>query len=388
MRILHVVGDSGFGGASRGIVALVTQWTENQWEADLLATDATFQEFAREAGVKVIPLDCIWRRVSPIKDLWGALRLYRYLRRERYDVVHTHTTKAGFVGRICARLARVPVIIHTVHGFAFHETSPSRKILFYSLLERMAARCCTHVVTVSHFHRQWLIDLGIASGDCVTAIPNGVFAGASGGEALLADAPEHGATRIVCVGRLAREKGLEDLIDAATLMRNRPGPRFVIEIVGDGLLRDELETRCKSAGVTDCVRLTGFQADVCAVLRSADIVIQPSIREGLSISLLEGMAEGKPIIATSISSNVEATGGGRAALLVPPHCPEHLAFAMETLMLDPEYARTIAAHARERFETHYTLQRMLDDYKRLYDRLCDQKIPERHRPPVLSEAGF
>ena len=387
MRILHVVGDSGFGGASRGIVALVTQWTENKWEADLLATDATFQEFAKKNGVNIVPLNCIWRRVNPMKDLWGALRLYRFLRQQHYDVVHTHTTKAGFVGRICARLAGVPVIVHTVHGFAFHETSSSQKIRFYALLEKLAARCCTHVVTVSHFHRQWLIDLGIASGDRVTAIPNGVFTN-SAGEADPADANQTAATRIVCVGRLAHEKGLEDLIDAASLMRNRSGPRFVIDIVGDGLLRGELERRCALAGVTDCVHFSGFQSDVRTVLRSADIVIQPSIREGMSISLLEGMAEGKPIIATSISSNVEATGGGRAALLVPPHCPEHLAFAMETLMSEPDYARGIAAHGRARFETHYTLQRMLDDYKELYDHVCDRPASERHRRSLLSEAAL
>src|SRR5689334_2312381 len=138
VRILHVVGDSSFGGAAKIILRLAEVMKAEGCQVDILTTSPAFQQAAEQNGIGVVGLDVIRREIRPVWDLAGLIGLYRFLRRERYQIVHTHTSKAGFVGRLAAWLAAVPVILHTTHGFAFHERSPLARRTFYSALERIA----------------------------------------------------------------------------------------------------------------------------------------------------------------------------------------------------------------------------------------------------------
>ena len=174
MRVLHIVGESRYGGAAKIILGLGHVAQAEGWQVDILTTDPIFQHAVTQHGLGLVNLDVIRREIRPLWDLGGLVRLYRFLRREAYDIVHTHTSKGGFVGRLAATLAGVPLIVHTVHGFAFHEASPARTQRFYSTLERIASRWCDRIVTVSEFHRKWAIELGMCSPDRITAIPNGL----------------------------------------------------------------------------------------------------------------------------------------------------------------------------------------------------------------------
>src|SRR5690242_16183816 len=149
IKLLHVVGDSCFGGASKVILRLAQMAKAEGWQVDILTTNPVFQQAAKSRGIGAIHLDVIRRPIRPAWDLAGLVRLSNFLRRESYAVVHTHTSKAGFVGRLAARLARVPVIVHTVHGFAFHEASPRPTRAFYTTLEHIASRWCDRIVAVN-----------------------------------------------------------------------------------------------------------------------------------------------------------------------------------------------------------------------------------------------
>jgi glycosyltransferase involved in cell wall biosynthesis/ribosomal protein S18 acetylase RimI-like enzyme len=381
MRVLHIVGDSRYGGIARIILGLGRVARADGWQVDVLTTDPAVQQALQRQSLGVVNLDVIRREIRPLWDLAGLFRLRSFLRRHRYGIVHTHTSKGGFIGRLAAWLAGVPVIVHTVHGFAFHEQSPALARIVYSAMERLAARWCHRIVSVSEFHERWALELGICSPLQIQAIPNGITpAGRS-------DCCEPAGLRrqlgvgesdllILSSARLAADKGLTYLIEAAAILP-RDGPGYRILIAGDGPVRARLERLARDRGVSDTVTFLGFRDDIGDLLAASDLVVLPSLREGLSISLLEAMAAGKPIIATSIGSHRELASQADMARLVPPADPRALAEAIQQFAHDPALRARLAAGARALFESRYTEDRMLNEYRQLYLGLLENKHPVR-----------
>lgn len=368
-RLLHVVGDSKFGGGSIIVLRLAEAAQKLGFKVDVLATDETFVKVLRDAGLGTVVLDVVRRPIRPLWDLAGALRLSRFLQNNPYTIVHTHTSKAGFVGRWAATRAGVPAIVHTVHGFPFHEASSWLHTKFYSSLERRAARWCNRLVTVSEYHREWAARLGIGTEEQRVAIPNGlsperVVPSVTRWETRLREGIPQDAFMVLSTGRLAPQKGLEFLLDAAALVRNSRQIRIVI--AGDGPLRKSLEEKAKAAGIADCVHFLGFRQDVGNLLAACDVVAVPSLWEGLSIAVLEAMAAGKAIVATTIGSNCEVLRHNQSALLVPPKNAQLLAQSLCQLAECPEAARMMGRNARRHFESFYTEDRMLQEYAQLY----------------------
>ncbi|MBL8232756.1 MAG: glycosyltransferase family 4 protein [Bryobacterales bacterium] len=378
VRILHVIGDSKFGGASLGILRLARHWRTLNWDVSVLSTDPDFQEAATKNSVQVVPLDAVWREIRPVKDLIGLWRLTRFLRASEYTIVHTHTTKAGFIGRLAAWMAGVPVVVHTSHGFAFHEASHPFRIAFYVALDRVASWCCDKVITVSNFHANWGIKLGIAAPWKIQSIPNGIPAPALTTEdqrsRLRQSLGIDGDTLMLLThGRLAAEKGLEDLLDAVAAVPSRAVRKFRLVLAGTGPLRAELEDRVRRLAIEDMVLFLGFRTDVAELLNAADLVVLPTWREGLSIALLEAMAAGCCIVTTSISPNREPTQDGRGAFLVPAKSPESIAQAIESLLSDPLRRHSYGSQARSIFEENYSMDRMLGSYQQVYRTLLEEK---------------
>jgi glycosyltransferase involved in cell wall biosynthesis len=379
LRLLHVVGESRFGGAGKIILRLGKVAQAEGWQVDVLATDPIFQQAIRQHGLGLVDLDVIRREIRPVWDLGGLMRLHKFLKKEPYRIVHTHTSKAGFVGRLAARLAGVPVIMHTAHGFAFHEGSPALIRLIYSSLERIASRWCDRIVAVSEFHRTWAIEMKMCSSQQIIAIPNGIpEVGRNRNIGLTELRREMGAQDgdlvILCMVRLAADKGLKYLIEAAATLP-RTGRRLQIVIAGDGPARDRLEQLAGKLKVTDRVKFLGFREDVGDLLAAADLVVLPSLREGLSISLLEAMAAGKPIIATSIGSQREVASHADMARLVPAASAAALSEAIVRLADNPQLMTRLGASARTVYESCYTESRMLQSYRQLYFDLLSAKFP-------------
>ncbi len=370
-KLLHIAGDSKFGGGSVVVQQLALLAKTMGWQVDCLTTDPVFQDVLRCSGIGVVPLDVIRRPIGPINDLRGLGRLSSFLKSHRYDLVHTHSSKAGFIGRRAAWGAGVPGVIHTVHGFAFHEESSPLSLWAYSSLERMAARWCHRIVTVSNYHREWASRLRIGNHSQLVAIPNGISE-----ERVVANRPREVVRRswsvsddelvLLSTGRLAQQKGLEYLIEAVPILAARLARRFRVVIAGEGPLKDSLNARAHRLGVQDRVLFLGFQWHVGDLLGAADLVVLPSLWEGLSIALLEAMAAGKPIVTTDIGSNCEATRHGDGALLVPTKSPSALAEALIQLVEDPLKAEALGREGRGLYIKHYTLDTMLAHYHLLY----------------------
>jgi glycosyltransferase involved in cell wall biosynthesis len=380
VRLLHVVGDSRFGGAARIILRLGQVAKADGWQVDVLTTDPVFQQAARQHDLGVVDVDVIRRDIRPIWDLGGLVRLRKLLQSDPYQIVHTHTSKAGFVGRLAAWLAGVPVIVHTAHGFAFHERSSASARFFYSRLEWVASRWCDRIVSVSEFHRRWALELGICRPTQILAICNGIAGVRSPSiapvEVRRRLGVREGDLLILSVARLAADKGLEYLIQAAAILQ-RTERRFHVVIAGDGPVRSQLQNLARSLSITQRVTFLGFREDVDDLLAACDLVVLPSLREGLSIALLEAMAAGKPIIATSIGSHLELASQAEIARLVPPADSQSICAAILRFARDPALMARLGTSARALFESRYTEERMLSCYRQLYFDLLKMKCPDK-----------
>ena len=383
VRLLHIVGESRFGGVAKIILPLSQLAQADGWQVDILTTDPVFQQAVRQHGLGLVNLDVIRREIRPLWDLGGLLRLLQFLRSEPYHIVHTHTSKGGFVGRLASRLAGVPVIVHTAHGFAFHEGSPVSHRLLYSTLERIASHWCDRIVSVSEFHRKWAIELGMCRPRHIMAIPNGIADVARNQKVSPAELRRQLGTRcgdllILSIARLAEDKGLKYLIEAAAMLPHM-GRRIQIVIAGEGPARDRLTQLASHLCVTDQVSFAGFREDVGDLLAACDIVILPTLREGLSLSLLEAMAAGKPIITTSIGSQREVSSHAEMALLVRPGDPLSLSESILRLAGDQALMARLGRNARAVYESCYTETKMLQSYRQLYFDLLGANHPVEMR---------
>jgi sugar transferase (PEP-CTERM/EpsH1 system associated) len=285
-----------------------------------------------------------------------VLQLARQMRQMRADVVHTHNT-AGFVyGVPAAALARVPRIIHTRHGQRF-EASHRQTRLF-----RWLSRFVHRVVSVSEDGRQLTIGEGVLAERACT-IRNGVdisrfdFVGANP------------LGRTVVVARLSPEKDVATLIRAVGIVNEMIGSRgrlLELDIVGDGTERATLQTLAQSLGLSNVIRFHGLRNDIPEVLAGASMFVLPSLTEGISLTLLEAMARGLPVVACRVGGNPEVVIDGSTGLLVPAGQPQSLASAMLRLHRDPGLAEQFGRRGRQRVEQEFCVQEMIRQYERLY----------------------
>jgi glycosyltransferase involved in cell wall biosynthesis len=290
----------------------------------------------------------------------STAELIRFMRRERFDIVHAHTPVAGLVGRGAAKAAGVPGIIYTAHGFYFHDGMNPATHAFFAGLERSAAALTDVIFVQSEEDREEAIKLGIASAEKLVHIGNGVDPTRFGKEIHRREAQRFkeihglgGGPVVGFVGRTVHEKGAIEFVRAAAMVRAAvPGAKFVM--VGEPLRSDrdrcwdEIMRLRDELGLVKDLALTGYRKDVPSILASFDLFVLPSYREGMPRALLEAMATGLPVVATAIRGCREEVVNGETGILVPPRNHRALAAAMQKVLSSPDLMARMGAEGRSR----------------------------------------
>jgi glycosyltransferase involved in cell wall biosynthesis len=320
------------------------------------------------------------RRLTPFADLRALVHLYRIFRREQFTIVHTHTPKPGLLGQLAARMAGVPVVVNTVHGFYFHEHMPRLWREFYITMERIAARCSDLVLSQSREDLDTAIRLGICPRERIQLLGNGIdiqrfdrnrvdpatLAHLRSTLGLPPDVPVIGF-----VGRLVVEKGILELALAVQQVQSRFGPVTLLIVGGvdrekpDALIPDDIRAAC---GAASCV-FAGVRQDMPDMYALMDIFALPSYREGFPRAPMEASAMGVPCVVTNVRGCREAVEHERNGLIVPLRDVDALAEALIRLLRDHDRRRAMGdagrRMAREQFDERLVFQRVLAAYHRL-----------------------
>ena len=382
IRIMRIIARLNIGGPAIHVALLTEKLGAPEYESVLVcgtidAEEGDMQYYAEARGVTPVIVPELGRSLHPLRDLLTIWKVYKLIRRIKPDVVHTHTAKAGFAGRIAAWLAGVPVIVHTFHGHVFQGYfSPAMTRLFI-WLERIAARMSDTVITLTDGLRRELAEqYRITRKGRITVLPLGLDLDAFAktprrqgtfcrAHDLPADAPLIGI-----VGRLVPVKNHSLFLRAAVKIKQHlPDARFAI--VGDGELRAELEAEALALGLSDCVIFTGWSRDVAPVYSDLDVLVISSLNEGTPVSVIEALSAGCPVVATAVGGLPDLLDGGDLGTLVPSEDADALALAVvQTIASPPDVSR-----AQALMLDRYGIDRLVKDLDALYRGLLAKKQP-------------
>ncbi len=380
IRLVRIIARLNIGGPTIHVTLLTQKLSAPDYESYLVCGTVGEDEgdmayYAQQHGVTPIYLPTLGRAIHPLRDLHTTWALWRLLRRIKPQVVHTHTMKAGFVGRLAARLAGVPVVVHTMHGHSFHGYWGPVKTRVFLWLERFAAALADRVVTLNEDLRHEIAEVyGVKRIDRVVALPLGLDL------ARFADYPRRAgnfrqthniasdAPLIGIVGRVVPIKNHALFLRAAALIHaQHPDARFVI--VGDGELRPALEALATEMGLGDAVVFTGWVQDLRRVYSDLDVSVNSSRNEGTPVALIESMAAGVPVVATQVGGSAALLDDGALGRLVPDEDAAALAQSVLVALADPGDLPAI----QQTILARYAIERLAADLDVLYRGLLHDK---------------
>ena len=336
-------------------------------------------ELVRENGMNVRLFGNLIQPFRPHKDILALVDLTFFLKKNPYHIVHTHNSKAGFIGRLAAKLAGIPVIIHTVHGFAFHDQEPLWRRILFKDLERLASHWCDKMIFISQPLVQWALQERIAGMDKMIKIYSGIetdrFRPASQEEENKARKEWNLGKQdrvIGIVSKLWQGKGHDTLIKAFfRLHKQIKGAKLII--VGEGALEEKLRILVGEYGLQDDVIFTGFQMDVSRAISTFDVAVLPSLFEGMGRVLLEAMAMEKPVVATRVGGIPDLVEHGINGLLVPPDDDHELAEAIKKILNDKNLAEKMGKSGRKKIKNQFSSDFMTKSIEKVYKDILTKK---------------
>lgn len=401
-KIVRVIARLNVGGPAHQVVLLSHAFNDNRWESVLVTGDPSSSEgnaeyLLHQRPCRLLRIPELKRRIHPVHDLVAVWKLFRLLLREKPAILHTHTAKAGTIGR-CAGIAyrlltgKPLRMVHTFHGHVLSGYFGYWTTQLFLQIERWLAARTDCLIAVSQAVKQELISFGIGSDSTIRVIPLGLDL-----QELLAlpiqEPRDPGPIRVGFVGRLVPIKNPFLLLEAARQLSRQPaGFSFELFLIGDGELRPALEKRAKELGISRQIRFLGWRRDLAFIYRMLDILCLTSKNEGTPVSLIEALAAGKPVIATDVGGVRELFEGNLNGsekptpsrtsipagtfeifphgLLVNPGDPAGLVQGLEWFLKNPETGLQMGRIGRDYVRKQFPVSRLVSDIRQLYEELA------------------
>ena len=372
IKLLHVITHLPIGGAQDNTLYTVELLNKDKYDISL-SCNLNGELVSRAKKVKHLKLydvPNLRREVSIINDIRAFLYLYKLIKKENFTIIHTHSSKAGFLGRIAAMLNKTPIVIHTIHGFAFHDYMNSFKKNIFIYLEKLSAKWTHGLVTVSNLNKKKVVDLGIAPIEKLKNIYSGIdltlFINEKNDQFRKELNLDSNHLLLGSVGRLSNQKDPITMIEAFCIVIKR-FPNAHLTLVGDGELRDEILIKIDQLQLNGRVHLTGNKNDPWKIYHSLDLFIMSSIYEGLGRSITEALSCGVPVVCTSVEGVPEIVRDNETGILVPPKDPGALATGIINSLNDMDNAKRMAEEGRKFVNENFDVNKMVDDIDSLYD---------------------
>jgi glycosyltransferase involved in cell wall biosynthesis len=384
VKVLHVITRLVVGGAQENTLATVKLMSKQRYET-LLVTgpsenepEGSLEGEAEEARVPLIKIPELVRNPHPVKDAVALWKLFYLMKKTKFDIVHTHCSKAGILGRIAAKLAGVPIIVHTPHGHVFYGYFNASMSWLFIVVERFVGMFTDKIITLTDRGKEEHIYYRIAKPEKFTAIPSGIDL------RILRTHPADGRKKreelglrdedflIGTIARLAEIKGHKYLVAAIPeILREIPQAKLLL--VGDGPLKNELVRMCYDLNIIDKVLFLGIRKDVPALISIMDLFVLPSLNEGMGKVFLQVQAMGKAVIAADVGGVSEIVKHGENGLLVPPKDVRAIAQACIELFKDPARSTDMGVRGRQQVDNRFSVETMVETIEHLYEELIAAK---------------
>ncbi len=387
IRVVRVIARLNMGGPALHVAYLTKGLEQRGYETTLVAGSLARGEnsmafVAEELGVDVYPIPQLHREISPVYDALAILRLVRLLKSYRPHILHTHTAKAGAVGRIAAMLAgdaRPPIIVHTFHGHVLRGYFDPIRTEIFRQLERKLATVTTRLIAVGPEVRDDLVRLHVAPEEKFSVVRLGIDL-----DQRLADEDDQGADLrrlfgispdsfvVGWIGRMTSIKRMPDILLAFKRLRER-GVDATLCLVGDGPDRERVEERAHELGISRHTLFIGYQHDVGPYYAFFDALLLPSANEGTPVVAIEALASSRPVVATRVGGVPDVVTDGVDGFLVDVSDIDSMTTRLAELAADPTLRRTMGRAGRQRVLPRYRVERLIDDIDALYRELLGSK---------------
>ncbi len=364
-KILHIITRFTKGGADENTKLTCLGLNKDKYNVYLAFGNEYDKEEVNEVKKSNIKTRCfpMLRHLNPVSSLLSLIPVYLYIKKNRFTIVHTHSTEAGLIGRLAAIFARVPIIIHTVHGSPFSETRPYLVNFLTLIGERTVAKKTTKIISNADILTREYLDRSIGTGKQYVTIRSGIDLERFKDARIIKKIRDRAKFNVLMVSRITEGKGFDELIEAANILKNKDIHFFV---AGEGDLFDYYRKRSKS--ISEYITFLGFRKDISSLLKSSDVLVLPSYREGTPRVITEAMAASIPVIATNIGGIPEQVEDNKTGFLISIKNSKLLAEKILYLLKNPEKAREMGMSGYRRV-SEFSKEKMLRDIDKLYSDL-------------------